>query len=133
MTTALALAPADRVKGANYRTISGPDGLLANLVPFTGNSMAGHRYNSPENTNTPPASGGRLPREYSVPATAVYVVFSYATPLGWVDADGTVTIPDERYSVTTSKQQGYVRAWLGAAVAGTSTHAHHVEQGYRSA
>jgi hypothetical protein len=43
-----------------------------------------------------------------------FVVFSYATPIGWVTAEGEIVIPDTRYSVTTSCQQTKVRAWLRA-------------------
>lgn len=40
-----------------------------------------------------------------------YVVYSYSTPIAW--AWGVhVTIPEERYSVTTSKQQTIVKAYL---------------------
>lgn len=118
------------------RMAGGPDGLLARMVPFRGSSsMHAHRYNGvPGGTNyTPPTGGGDLPREILIPATAVYVVWSYSTPIAWVDADGTVTIPDVKYSVTTTMQQNKCRAWLGAAVPGTSANLHHVAQGYRSA
>lgn len=42
-----------------------------------------------------------------------YVVYSYGTPIAWVTRDGEVTMPDVRYSVTTSKIQTYVRQGLG--------------------
>ena len=58
---------------------------------------------------------GRLPQEW-VPlfrlADKAYVVYSWATPIAWVDVDGTVVVPDARYSVSTSKHQGQARAWL---------------------
>lgn len=119
----LTLAPARMHKNANYRTISGPTGLLANLQPFEGNSMHAHRYNDPSNSVPPPANRWGSQYDGIVPATAVYVVWSYVTPIAWVDADGTVIVPDQRYSVTTSKQQGYCRAWLGWATPGTSRNA----------
>lgn len=118
------------------RAAGGPDGLLATLTGFKGgSSMHAHRYNvdSEGVQGAPPAGGGQMPREFRIPATAVYVVWSYNTPIAWVDADGTVTIPDVTYSVTTTIQQGKVRAWIGAAVPGTDTHAHHVANGYRAA
>ncbi len=43
--------------------------------------------------------------------TLEYIVYSYATPIGWVD-NGTVVIPDDKYSVTTSKHQQIVRMSL---------------------
>lgn len=40
---------------------------------------------------------------------AVYTVLSYATPIGWhVEGEGW-TIPDVKYSVTTSAHQGIMR------------------------
>lgn len=41
-----------------------------------------------------------------------YVVMSYATPIAWVTRDGAVVIPADRYSVTTTKQQGIVGTYL---------------------
>jgi len=38
------------------------------------------------------------------------VIRSYATPIAWRAASGTWRVPSERYSVTTSKHQGRVRA-----------------------
>lgn len=94
--------------------------LLQTLTPFKSQgAMHAHRYNGTGvSTMAPPSGGGKLPREYTIPATAVYVVFSYSTPIGWVDADGTRTIPDVRYSVTTTQHQGKVRAWMGRSVPG---------------
>ena len=42
----------------------------------------------------------------------VYVVSSYCTPIAWVASDGVVTIPDVKYSVTTSKHQAIARRAL---------------------
>lgn len=117
------------------RAAGGPEGLLATLTPFKGgSSMHAHRYNGVQQGThlTPPAGGGHMPLDITVPATAVYVVWSYNTPIAWVDADGTVTVPDVYYSSTTTAQQSKCRAWLGAAVSGTTTHAHHVAEGYRA-
>jgi hypothetical protein len=41
-----------------------------------------------------------------------FVVWSYDTPIGWVRKDGKRTVPDVRYSLTTSKHQGIVRVYL---------------------
>lgn len=112
-------------KNGTGRFTSGPDGLLARMVGFKGaGSMYAHRYNGqPDGTScTPPASGGKM-HTYTIPVTAVYVVWSFQTPIAWVDADGTVTIPPLRYSVTTTQHQGQCRTWLGYDVPGTSRHA----------
>ncbi len=67
----------------------------------------------------PPAETGRLPCEwvtrYRADAAGPGVVFcvrSYATPIAWVRRDGQVVVPDEGYSVTTSRHQNLCRAWL---------------------
>lgn len=66
--------------------------------------------------NGPAATVGRLPAEYHDSARkALYVVFSYATPIAWVQADGTWFQPTTRYSVTTSKHQSAAR--LGVTMA----------------
>ena len=51
------------------------------------------------------------------PHHSFYVVYSYGTPIGWswfdiVSERRMRRIPDAKYSVTTSKQQGMVRAYL---------------------
>jgi hypothetical protein len=58
------------------------------------------------------AETGRLPRQYHDSVRAAdYVVWSYATPIAWHGPDGWV-MPDETYSVTTSKQQGRIATAL---------------------
>lgn len=61
---------------------------------------------------------GRLPRDWADEYRAdmdhiTYTVVSYSTPIAWVLDNGTVVIPDVKYSVTTSKHQGMLYA-LGA-------------------
>lgn len=43
-----------------------------------------------------------------IAADADYIVYSYATPIAWHGKDGW-TIPDTKYSVTTSNHQNIVR------------------------
>lgn len=65
---------------------------------------------------------GRLPEEWAERYRAgpvVYVVLSYATPIGWVTATGAVVVPDEHYSMTTSRHQGIVRRALGVPATNT--------------
>jgi hypothetical protein len=65
---------------------------------------------------------GQLPAEHRDAvraATVDYVVYSYATPIAWHDTVTGWTMPKERYSVTTSKQQGRIApalARIGATV-----------------
>lgn len=96
-----------------YRQAAGPDGHLANLRPFKTNSLEGRVGTV--------STFGRAPRhdviqyedDIAMRGGIIYTVISYATPIAWVCGNGTVRVPDTKYSVTTSKQQGYVCAWLG--------------------
>jgi hypothetical protein len=63
-------------------------------------------------------SMGRLPMEYINRLNSdnedhdVYVVYSYATPIGWVKLDGNDNwvIPDTKYSPTTTNHQSTLRS-----------------------
>ena len=50
-----------------------------------------------------------------VPRDARYYIYSYATPIGWLTADGRAQMPDAKYSVTTSRHQGIARQGFRAA------------------
>jgi hypothetical protein len=91
----------------NYRQIKR---AIANREEFKGNSMwavltdatfAGTGYLSAE-----------LQKELKACGPDTYIVYSYSTPIAWVNVDGDITIPDTKYSVTTSRQQGIVRSYL---------------------
>lgn len=58
-------------------------------------------------------STGSLPDQYVDDARAArYVVYSYATPVGWVTPNGTKVVPDVGYSSTTGQHQMTVQsAW----------------------
>lgn len=58
-------------------------------------------------------SMGELPEEYRASVReARYVVFSYATPIGWISKTGEKVVPDIGYSPTTGQHQFIVRhAW----------------------
>lgn len=80
-------------KEMSYRQITGPSGALATLTPFVhGDSMAGG-WDETETT---------------------YYVFSYQTVIAWVNVWHEWQFNAQRYSVTTSKQQTYTRAWLAS-------------------
>lgn len=90
---------------------------LFELAPFkTGGALRGEKGN---------ATGfavGRLPSEYwdSV-KDADYVVYSYATPIAWhisYDTGSAVAnprwvMPNEKYSLTTTRHQAIIRTALG--------------------
>ena len=84
-----------------------PD-AVANFKTFKANSVRGEfrEYG---------ASVGSLPYEYTkalgqafADHNEVYVVYSYQTPIAW-HAGGVWTVPEVKYSVTTTKQQTLVR------------------------
>lgn len=105
----------------NYAQIGA---ALAEREPFQGNSMSAAYLpfdGTPPYTRDMPVMGS-LPdhdREFlksdlhtaRTQGLAFYIVYSYSTPIAWAYGD-TVRVPDVRYSVTTSKQQGKVRAYL---------------------
>lgn len=74
---------------ANYRQIGGPEGFLANRVPFAGNSMSAR-----------------------VDSNGCYIVMSYATVIAIRTASGTVMVADNRWGVTTGRHINLCRAWL---------------------
>lgn len=58
---------------------------------------------------------GILPHEHAITLRVLYtdsrlayVVYSYDTPIAWRDTDGNWTVPDVKYSTTTSKHQGRI-------------------------
>lgn len=54
---------------------------------------------------------GQLPQEYWASArNAQYLIYSYQTPIAWVDSDGVWFVPDVRYSVTTTNHQSAVKS-----------------------
>lgn len=82
--------------------------FLNDCSEFRGNSWHGtYEY----------CGAGRLPYSLldSLPTDADYYVYSYATPIAWVK-DDVVTIPEVKYSSTTSRQQTICRAYLNANI-----------------
>jgi hypothetical protein len=52
---------------------------------------------------------GKLPAEYHRSVDdATYVVFSYRTPIAWRNGDGSWSVPEVKYSATTSQQQSKI-------------------------
>lgn len=92
--------------------VGGPFGLLGKRTSF-------QSYGAMSAYGFPLSGTGRLPVEWvelyrsdrENPGIS-YVVYSYATPIAWVRADGETVIPDVSYSLTTSRHQGLCRAWL---------------------
>ena len=82
--------------------------LIGKREPFK-NHSGSFRGESAKYVDT---AWSRLPREWQDMAREAedvdYVVFSYNTPIAWHHANGW-TIPDTKYSITTSKHQGVTR------------------------
>jgi hypothetical protein len=79
--------------------------ILAAREPFTSH---GNLYSSDDGFYPL----GRLPGEHHASLKrADYVVYSYSTPIAWHTEDGWV-MPDEKYSVTTSRHQSRIRTAL---------------------
>lgn len=100
----------------NYHQIRG---ALQERTPFEGNTMRADYVETARVLST-----GYLPAqdcEYlradqhtaHTQGIPFYVVWSYGTPIAWAYGT-TVRVPEARYSVTTSKHQGIVRASLTA-------------------
>lgn len=45
-------------------------------------------------------------------ADVTYTVLSYGTPIAWVNTDGSVTVPADKYSVTTTQHQSLCKVYL---------------------
>ena len=81
--------------------------LIADRVGFTGNNL----YGVVTTFNSVIYEYGRLPQEFRDQLKLDqpdFIVYSYGTPIAWHSDKGWF-IPDAKYSVTTSKHQGYVR------------------------
>lgn len=101
----------------NYREMQGPTGYLAHRKAFDGHSSM-----SAEWTTMRPRAGrlndiefDRLCMDWTRAVAAskrMYVVYSYVTPIAWAVDDEPAYVVGQRFSVTTSKGQSYVRAWI---------------------
>jgi hypothetical protein len=103
---------------ATYRQMTGPNGLIANRKPFTGNSIrAEWTWSCPSAGRLDPEEHDRLRSDWGYACARelpLYVVYSYATPIAWAIGDDAAYCTPQRFSVTTSKGQGYIRAWINA-------------------
>lgn len=85
---------------------------LANLQPFvTSGALRGESRN-PNGWLPGPGLLNRDERtrmeEDHGASGIVYVVWSYATPIGWVRADGEVYVVRQRFSVTTGRHRSFL-------------------------
>jgi hypothetical protein len=111
------------MKQISYRDLKADGSPLEKREPFKGNSMWAYRFTSSLKSST-----GILPHADCVdfwdfvekvrehckdgnPDDWGYVVMSYKTPIAWAFMYEEPTIPDVKYSVTTSKSQSLV-SWV---------------------
>lgn len=73
---------------------------IANLETFVGNSMEGTFFPYGTTSHISRGMGDEAP-----PLGSVYVVWSYATPIAWIDNLGRAYRVSRKFSVTTSKHQ----------------------------
>lgn len=95
--------------------------LIKGLVDFerSGISARTAQWDSePRQGEMPDETYAKLVSDVRKAATT-YVVFSYQTPIAWVLDDGSVVLPEIKYSVATSQHQAMVREaygeWVNAA------------------
>lgn len=84
----------------------------------TGSLRGDYAYWYPSTGRLPRGWVERLRADYDVAraeGSMFYVVYSYATPIAWGREGDLLTVPDVRYSVTTSRHQSAV---LGGYVPG---------------
>lgn len=89
--------------------------FLATLTPFQANSTRGDWYNYIPNTGILPGDVRATFRRDIVDTlpVRVYVVHSYLTPIAWLVPGDGWTVPQVRYSRTTSNAQALVRRGIG--------------------
>lgn len=104
----------------SYSSMTGEHGLLARRVAFDGNSLSARVLARDERHDIGAGYLDPVEREafyewlgeHARSLREGYVVFSYRTPIAWGYRDGEIYCTPQRFSVTTSKGQGYVRAWV---------------------
>lgn len=99
------------------KSVGGPEGLLAKLVPFDSQgAMWARRFEgdpwSRKVSNTFNGPWDRLEPSF-LHKRPLYVVWSYQTPIGFVTCCGSTYVPDEKYSTTTTHHQNLVKVWMG--------------------
>ena len=84
-------------------------GAIARGDNFEASAMCGYALNDATWVPVGQAYGEALRRFKENQSRVRYVVKSYATPIAWKLDDGTWEVPAEKYSVTTSRHQSFVR------------------------
>lgn len=85
---------------------------IASLTPFQASALSG--MDAPAWDTARLSSPWR--EQYAADRNADlidYTVRSYGTPIAWHTTDGRWIVPDQRFSVTTTRHQGIVRRAVG--------------------
>ena len=93
---------------AKRKSLTEMVGSIANREEFDGSSVSGRQVGDGDNLIGRTGRMGRDLVEQMRSESPNYVVHSYGTPIAWHGNKGW-TMPDTKYSVTTSKHQSYVR------------------------
>lgn len=83
--------------------------LMRNLIPF--DSQGAMRARRMSGINAYEGDLGRLTWDEKI--FPIYMVWSYDTPIGWVDKYGAIVVPNVKYSTTTTHHQGLVQVHMG--------------------
>lgn len=116
------------------RKVAGPDGLAANLTPFdsTTGKLWARRYDGSRSVESLGRYNGYysdfMVRRYAMGGLSndyeergpLYVVYSYGTPIVWLNGWGEMVEGDD-YSQTTKQHKSQVTPWLGT---GKCSHYH---------
>jgi hypothetical protein len=86
---------------------------IAKREPFRSGALRAETLATVEGVSAEPWwFGGRLTTDLRTQLyneAPTYVVLSYSTPIAWWSVEHGWTVPDERYSATTSRHQGFVQ------------------------
>lgn len=85
-----------------YTNLRDTPDKIAKLQTFHGNNMRGQFFGRGGARYSPDRGIGRE----APPQGSIYVVWSYATPIAWIDNVGRAHRVPEKFSVSTSKHQG---------------------------
>lgn len=115
------------ITGSNPRWVAN---LMRDLIPFDSQgAMRARRFDGIY------AYDGHLGRlEWTDEIVPIYMVWSYATPIGWVTNKGKIVVPDVKYGITTSHHQNLVSAYMGKGLCRHAPgHISDMEDGYNTA
>lgn len=88
---------------------------IATRQEFKASALSGSRYS----LGSGRLSGAALEVFYNEVNSLDYAVYSYGTPIAWHTLEGWYVV-EQKFSVTTSKHQNYVRRAIAESLAGVN-------------